>query len=502
MSGGPDVVEPSAAFSSEPSSAALSLVGAIGLLAVTLVVARRGEGPMARSLARMTGLLAIYKTIEYASHDGSYGLDALELAAATLAVIPASQFVASVLEARRTLRWPLVLVGILAGSLATLMTVDAAFGPGSPPLERFALPFLALLLLTFVPAGFGLVRATLRARGAARSRLGLVLGCLALIVGGGATDLAAATGLPVPKVSDHALLLGTPLLAVLALRSSVPAEGQLRWVRSLLIAAFAVLGTFALSVSLGDRAAVMVVGVVTTCVFGVWAARPRLARDADRRARTAYLTSMGRLAEGVAESLRAPLSRAYSSAELLRDELRQGRSLTGRMAYIEALLTDLAFLEESLDTFERVARCEPRPEPFDIGRVLEELKDDRELGPLHFEVDLPIVVADRDMTKSAVEQLIANARQASRPASAIHVRVRSATEGVEIEVEDHGSGMTPSASEAAPDDFVTTRRNQFGLGLGYVRRVANAHGGRLDIDSQPGIGTRVTMSLRSSNLRS
>ena len=67
--------------------------------------------------------------------------------------------------------------------------------------------------------------------------------------------------------------------------------------------------------------------------------------------------------------------------------------------------------------------------------------------------------------------------------------------GVEISVEDSGAGMDARASERAFDDFFTTKPSGSGLGLPFVQRVTDAHGGSVSLSSRVGCGTVVTLRL-------
>lgn len=64
-----------------------------------------------------------------------------------------------------------------------------------------------------------------------------------------------------------------------------------------------------------------------------------------------------------------------------------------------------------------------------------------------------------------------------------------------MEVEDTGEGMDARTRERAFDDFFTTKASGSGLGLAFVRRVVEAHGGEVLLTSREGRGTVVRMRL-------
>jgi signal transduction histidine kinase len=116
--------------------------------------------------------------------------------------------------------------------------------------------------------------------------------------------------------------------------------------------------------------------------------------------------------------------------------------------------------------------------------------------------DLPVCSMDRDLIAGALENLLQNAFEATpRAATPGTVTVRTAlarsrpTQGVLLSVEDGGNGMSARTRERALDDFFTTKATGSGLGLAFVRRVAEAHGGDVSLVSKEGAGTIVRLFL-------
>jgi signal transduction histidine kinase len=91
--------------------------------------------------------------------------------------------------------------------------------------------------------------------------------------------------------------------------------------------------------------------------------------------------------------------------------------------------------------------------------------------------------------------LVANARDASAANIRINVRAEAAA-SVVLLVEDDGAGMDAETLLRAREPFFTTKGTHgTGLGLASVERIARAVGGELAIDSAPGVGTRVRVSI-------
>ena len=115
------------------------------------------------------------------------------------------------------------------------------------------------------------------------------------------------------------------------------------------------------------------------------------------------------------------------------------------------------------------------------------------------EVPQAIVIdALADRLLRAITNLVANAYQAMEAGGTLTIRALVNGDRVTLTVEDTGTGMTPEAIEYARLRFRSTRRVQGGTGLGLpiaVRIIADDHRGELEIDSTPGQGTKITITL-------
>ncbi|WP_051341254.1 CHASE4 domain-containing protein [Azospirillum halopraeferens] len=116
--------------------------------------------------------------------------------------------------------------------------------------------------------------------------------------------------------------------------------------------------------------------------------------------------------------------------------------------------------------------------------------------------DLPCVRADDVRLRQILMNLVANAVKFTPAGGRVVVRAGCDERGaVRVEVEDSGIGIAaddiPKALEPFGQiDSARWRLHQgTGLGLPLAKRLIEAHGGRLDIESQPGVGTRITVTL-------
>ena len=93
--------------------------------------------------------------------------------------------------------------------------------------------------------------------------------------------------------------------------------------------------------------------------------------------------------------------------------------------------------------------------------------------------------------------LCMNAVQAMPEGGQLTVRTSHSGERVRIVVEDDGPGISPDHQPRIWDPFFTTKPvgQGTGLGLSITQRIVVSHGGSIQVESQPGAGTRFTVSL-------
>jgi two-component system, sporulation sensor kinase E len=106
----------------------------------------------------------------------------------------------------------------------------------------------------------------------------------------------------------------------------------------------------------------------------------------------------------------------------------------------------------------------------------------------------PLLSLDESQIKQALYNLLKNAFQAL-PASGGLIEISSSVTDydVTLTIHDHGSGISPEVMGSLFEPFHSTKESGNGLGLLIVRRIIREHGGEIEIDSQSGKGTTVTL---------
>ena len=116
--------------------------------------------------------------------------------------------------------------------------------------------------------------------------------------------------------------------------------------------------------------------------------------------------------------------------------------------------------------------------------------------------DLPLVLADSNATIQVLTNLLANARKYSPAGGLITVQTRASDSAVEVSIQDHGLGIPVEALPKLFNKFYRVpnveRRSIRGTGLGLAisRRIVEAHGGRIGVESEGlGCGSRFFFTL-------
>jgi two-component system, NtrC family, sensor kinase len=215
------------------------------------------------------------------------------------------------------------------------------------------------------------------------------------------------------------------------------------------------------------------------------------------------LATIGKMAAHVTHEIRNPLSSMALNVELLEEELgdedKEGKSL---LRAIKAEVERLTALSEQYLSVARRQRL--RVEEEDIGEVVREacafMRRDLERHGVALELDVnPDVVLvriDEGQIKQALFNLLRNAREAMPEGGSVRVTVgRASGGGVDVTVDDEGSGIDNAARSRLFEPFFTTKSHGTGLGLAITRQIIEAHGGTLACEPREPHGTRMWIHL-------
>lgn len=222
--------------------------------------------------------------------------------------------------------------------------------------------------------------------------------------------------------------------------------------------------------------------------------------------RSEKLATIGRLAAGVAHEINNPLTGVLSFAHLLRektnmdDQDREDLDLiiheTKRVSEIVRGLLDFSregpSLKAPLDVNEVVERT---LRLLSNQKVMEHFNIEKQLAP-----NLPAVNADSNQLQQVFLNIALNAGGAMRPGGTMTIATEAKAGEVVVTIRDTGIGIPREHLEHIFDPFFSTKPvgKGTGLGLSVSFGIIQRHGGTIEVESEEGKGTTVSISLPSS----
>lgn len=217
--------------------------------------------------------------------------------------------------------------------------------------------------------------------------------------------------------------------------------------------------------------------------------------------RTERLVALGRMAGGLAHELRNPLGITRAAAQMLQQELAD----TGKAGeYTRVIQSEIDRVDRLVEQLLAYARPRPLQRVLvDVASLVEETSSlarvyAKQQGvTLTTQVSdgLPALMGDGDLLHQAVVNVLLNGIQATPPGGTVNLTAQTDQASVLLTVCDTGSGITPDILPHIFDPFFTTRDDGTGIGLSIVQQIIHDHGGAVDVQSEPGNGTQVTLRL-------
>jgi two-component system, NtrC family, sensor histidine kinase HydH len=228
---------------------------------------------------------------------------------------------------------------------------------------------------------------------------------------------------------------------------------------------------------------------------------------------------LAELAGGFVHEIKNHLGTLSLNLELLNEEFQEPETQRERRALqrVQRLQSECQRLLEVANDFLRFARIkELKLEPADVGKVLEDMVDF--FGPtaqaanidikIFAPADLPQVRLDKELFKQVLLNLLLNCEQAMPRGGSITIQAAlerasdsspqteaNPTDKVLLSIIDTGEGITPEALAKIFKPFFSTKPQGSGLGLPITRKILEGHDGAIDVQSEPGKGTKITITL-------
>jgi signal transduction histidine kinase len=211
----------------------------------------------------------------------------------------------------------------------------------------------------------------------------------------------------------------------------------------------------------------------------------------------------------VAHELRTPLTAAGGFLEMARNKMLDGEALdmaidtvSRNVHQIVSLVNDILFLQE-------VELVLPELHPTDMGKVVtsavklikEKIDQNRMRLLLDIEPDLPLVCGHFKSLERAVAMILDNAVKFGSDGEEIYLSVDQVDNYVCVTVRDKGVGIPEVALPHIFDRFFRVEQigdelyGGLGLGLAITRQVIEQHGGKVEVESQEGVGSTFRLYL-------
>ena len=224
------------------------------------------------------------------------------------------------------------------------------------------------------------------------------------------------------------------------------------------------------------------------------------------RRKVAYLQRIGawqEMARRIAHEIKNPLTPIQLAVQQLREK-DPGKD----PAFSKLLATSVEIIEDEIDGLRRMVTSfsqfakvpEVRLEQVKVSRIIEEFEraygrlgegGDEELDVGDVDPQLE-AMADRQLLKQVLVNLVENATLSARESGAKPVRIKVAVQTepgvVVVFVEDNGPGVDPERRERIFEPYETTREHGTGLGLAIVKKVVLDHGGEISVEDSAELG--------------
>ena len=489
----------------------LGLLASVGHLALAIVIATR---PNRSTLSKLAVLLFVDMFVWNSAstafrHTGDDAWHWLDVTFSPLTPAFAFHFVLVFVGRARELR-RLVWAGYALFTALAVSSV-AAFGlePARDWVESDAWSYCFLALeLPLLLFGTALLarHARVAAEQAERIRARLLIAAIAIGAALGSTELSQEL-FDLPALGSVGSLICSGLIGLIVLRLHLFGRdaSASTWAYGTAIAVLLVGAYAAVANNLATRPATLLVGVMSVTGVLLFVLNDLRVEASQHQGRRQRLLLMGRFSTQMAHDLKNPLAAMKGALDFLVEERNQGRSIDDQREFLELLTDQVDRIHRTIDKYQRLASVDPDREPVDtralVTSVLALQPSD---GPASVVIeralddDTPSFLGDHDLMAMALDNVVRNAREAMPDGGVLAVRTAAGEgplAGVVIEVEDEGVGMNPRERELAFDELFTTKADGSGLGLPHVKRVVEAHGGSVSIDTEVGRGTLVRIEL-------
>lgn len=229
-------------------------------------------------------------------------------------------------------------------------------------------------------------------------------------------------------------------------------------------------------------------------------------KNSEVEALRARYEDLAELAGSLAHEIKNPLSVIHMNIDLLSEDLDEADSrasrrsleridiVRGQCERMEALLRDFmrytrlrdidllpGSLNEQVETVLRAYKAQADADGIEIEKYLDP--------------DLPAISLHSDSLQAALMNLVKNALESMDRGGRLLARTYTTRTGVALDLIDTGGGVDGNTVLHMFEPFYSTKEGGSGLGLPTARKIIDAHGGRISVQSEIGIGTKFVLEF-------
>ena len=214
-------------------------------------------------------------------------------------------------------------------------------------------------------------------------------------------------------------------------------------------------------------------------------------------ARSRHLNSIGSLAAGVAHEIRNPLSSIKGFAVYFKERLSGNKEDEETADIMIAETERLNRVISQLIEFARPLELKKEKVQFVelVKHTIKLIAADAQKNKISVEIDatadLPEVEVDPDKIKQVLLNIFLNSLAALKDGGKLTIELVPGADNLTVIISDNGAGIKKLDLLRIYDPYFTSKPAGTGLGLAVVQKIMEAHGGKIDVESEAGQGTKV-----------
>ena len=213
--------------------------------------------------------------------------------------------------------------------------------------------------------------------------------------------------------------------------------------------------------------------------------------------RSRHLSSIGSLAAGVAHEIRNPLSSIKGFAVYFKERLSGNKEDEQTADVMIAETERLNRVISQLIEFTRPLELKKEKVKFVelVEHTIKLIAADAQKNKISVEIDtaveMPAVEVDPDKIKQALLNIFLNSLTGLKEGGKLIIELSPGTDNLTVIISDNGVGIEKTDLLKIYDPYFTSKPAGTGLGLAVVQKIMEAHGGRINVESIAGKGTKV-----------